>query len=426
MADIASLTLSGTTRADGEPHEAFLARVATSPSTPELVPSLVKQVASLGKSANLQDYDDRIALLEAAQSLVYALQTPREAMTRHCWDLASTYASVEIGIDLGLFAILSKDEKPKSAAELAKATGADPALLRRILKHLSTVGVILEAGPNEYRRTGTSITLSWQLCSDSYACATTSLMFGVLALPAHLKENGYVNPTNGKDCAFQRGYKTDLHFFEYMKANPKVAGQFNNHMAFYRQGRPSWMDVGFYDVPSLIANVGPDDVLLVDLGGGLGHDISEFRRKWPDAPGRLVLQDTPELTAQSKKKQLHPSIEPMVHDFFTEQPIKGARAYYFHTVVHDWSDDNARKMLKAIAEAMKPGFSKLLINDQVITDTGAYWETTSMDIIMMADFATTERTEAEWHQLVESAGLKITKIWNIHKGVESVIECELA
>lgn len=148
-------------------------------------------------------------------------------------------------------------------------------------------------------------------------------MFGVLALPAHLKENGYVNPTNGKDCAFQRGYKTDLHFFEYMKANPKVAGQFNNHMAFYRQGRPSWMDVGFYDVPSLIANVGPNDVLLVDLGGGLGHDISEFRRKWPDAPGRLVLQDTPELTAQSKKKQLHPSIEPMVHDFFTEQPIKG-------------------------------------------------------------------------------------------------------
>ncbi|KGO50161.1 hypothetical protein PEX2_056390 [Penicillium expansum] len=422
MADIASLTLSGTTRADGEPHEAFLARVATSPSTPELVPSLVKQVASLGKSANLQDYDDRIALLEAAQSLVYALQTPREAMNRHCWELASTYASVEIGIDLGLFAILSKDEKPKSAAELAKATGADPALLRRILKHLSTVGVILEAGPNEYRRTGTSITLSWQLCSDSYACATNSVMFGVLALPAHLKENGYVNPTNGKDCAFQRGYKTDLHFFEYMKANPKVAGQFNNHMAFYRQGRPSWMDVGFYDVPSLIANVGPNDVLLVDLGGGLGHDISEFRRKWPDAPGRLVLQDTPELTAQSKKKQLHPSIEPMVHDFFTEQPIKGARAYYFHTVVHDWSDDNARKMLKAIAEAMKPGFSKLLINDLVITDTGAYWETTSMDIIMMADFATTERTEAEWHQLVESAGLKITKIWNIHKGVESVIE----
>jgi hypothetical protein len=34
-----------------------------------------------------------------------------------------------------------------------------------------------------------------------------------------------------------------------------------------------------------------------------------------------------------------------------------------------------------------------------------------LDIIMMADFASTERTEAHWHQLVGSAGLKITKIF---------------
>ncbi|OQE44193.1 hypothetical protein PENCOP_c002G08766 [Penicillium coprophilum] len=425
MVDVANLTLSGIARAD-EDQEAFFARVATSPSAPELIPSLVNQITTLGKSVILQDYNDRTALVEAAQSLIYALQTPRESMNRHCWSHATTYACVEIGFDLGLFAILSKDEKPKSTTELAKAVGADPAFLGRILKHLSTMGVILQTGPDEYRRTGTTISLSWKLCIDSYACATNCLTAGVVALPAYLKKAGYVNPSNGKDCAFQRGYQTDLHIFEYLKENPVVASQFNNHMAFYRQGRPSWMDVGFYDVPSLIANVGQDDVLLVDLGGGLGHDISEFRRKWPDAPGRLVLQDTPELTAQSKKKQLHPSIEPMVHDFFTEQPIKGARAYYFHTVIHDWSDDNARKMLKAIADAMKPGFSKVLINDQVVTATDAYWETTSMDLLMMADFATTERTEAEWHRLVKSAGLKIKKIWNVHKGIESLIECELA
>ncbi|KAJ5178356.1 uncharacterized protein N7500_001055 [Penicillium coprophilum] len=425
MVDVANLTLSGIARAEGD-QEAYFASVATSPSAPELIPSLINQITILGKSVILKDYNDRTALVEAAQSLIYALQTPRESMNRHCWSHAATYACVEIGFDLGLFAILSKDEKPKSTAELAKAVGADPAFLGRILKHLSTMGVILQTGPDEYRRTGTTISLSWKLCIDSYACATNCLTAGVVALPAYLKQAGYVNPSNGKDCAFQRGYQTDLHFFEYLKENPVIASQFNNHMAFYRQGRPSWMDAGFYDVPSLIANVGQDDVLLVDIGGGLGHDISEFRRKWPDAPGRLVLQDTPELTAQSKKKQLHPSIEPMVHDFFTEQPIKGARAYYFHTVIHDWSDDNARKMLKAIADAMKPGFSKVLINDQVVTATDAYWETTSMDLLMMADFATTERTEAEWHRLVESAGLKIKKIWNVHRGIESLIECELA
>ncbi|KAJ5360025.1 hypothetical protein N7517_009216 [Penicillium concentricum] len=426
MAAVANLTSSGTAHTDGDHDETFFARVATSPSMPELVPNLVNQISSLGKSVSLHDYTDRIALVEAAQSLVYALQTPREAMNRHCWAQTATYSSVQIGIDLGLFAILSKDDKPKSAAELAKATGADPALLARILKHLSATGVILQTGANEYRRTGTSITLTWQLCTDSYAFATDCLKLSVAALPAYLKKDGYINPSNGKDCPFQLGRQTNLHFFEYAKENPVFARHFNNHMAFYRQGRPSWMDIGFYDVPTLIANVGQDDVLLIDLGGGLGHDISEFRRKWPDAPGRLVLQDTPELTAQSKKEQLHPSIEPMAHDFFTKQPIKGARAYYFHTVIHDWSDDSARKMLKAVADAMKPGFSKVLINDLIVNDTDAYWESTSMDIIVMSTLATTERTEAEWHKLVESAGLKITKIWNFHNAVESLIECELA
>lgn len=104
----------------------------------------------------------------------------------------------------------------------------------------------------------------------------------------------------------------------------------------------------------------------------------------------------------------------------------GARAYYMHSVLHDWTDDNCRKILKGLVDVMKRGHSKVLINENVIPDTNAYWETTSLDIIMMADFASTERTEAHWHQLVGSAGLKITKVWSVQKGVESLIECELA
>lgn len=68
---------------------------------------------------------------------------------------------------------------------------------------------------------------------------------------------------------------------------------------------------------------------------------------------------------------------------------------------------------------MKRGFSKVLINENVIPETNAYWETTSLDIIMMADFASTERTAGDWHVLVEAAGLKVTKIWSAQRGVES-------
>lgn len=153
---------------------------------------------------------------------------------------------------------------------------------------------------------------------------TACITAGILALPAQLKRTNYQNPSNGTDCGFQLGFNTPLHFFEFLKQRPEAAAQFNNHMSAYHQGRPSWMDVGFYDVPGLInVDIGEQDALLVDMGGSVGHDLSEFRRKWPQASGRLVLQDLPEVVAQAKTMSLHPSIELMEHDFFTEQPVKG-------------------------------------------------------------------------------------------------------
>lgn len=105
----------------------------------------------------------------------------------------------------------------------------------------------------------------------------------------------------------------------------------------------------------------------------------------------------------------------------------GARAYYMHSVLHDWPDDMCGKILANLTPALRRGYSKVLINENVIPDTGAYWETTSLDLIMMA-IGSGERTERHWHALLESAGLRIVKIWTARaqKGVESLIECELA
>lgn len=97
-----------------------------------------------------------------------------------------------------------------------------------------------------------------------------------------------------------------------------------------------------------------------------------------------------------------------------------------HSILHDWNDETCRKILSNLVLAMEQDHSKILINENVIPDTNAYWETTSLDIIMMADFASQERTARHWHALIESAGLKVTKIWTAQRGVESLIECELA
>ena len=105
----------------------------------------------------------------------------------------------------------------------------------------------------------------------------------------------------------------------------------------------------------------------------------------------------------------------------------GARAYYIHSVLHDWPDETCVKIIQRIKEAMKPGYSKLLINENVIAATGATWEATGLDLLMLTLFSSRERTESDWIQLLEKqCGMKIVKIWTHENGVESVIECELA
>ena len=96
-----------------------------------------------------------------------------------------------------------------------------------------------------------------------------------------------------------------------------------------------------------------------------------------------------------------------------------------HSVLHDWPDDVCHNILSNIIPAMKPGYSKVLINENVVPATDAHWETTSLDFIMMA-IGSGERTERNWVELIESAGLKVVKIWIAQKGVESLIECEMA
>ncbi|KAL4998619.1 S-adenosyl-L-methionine-dependent methyltransferase [Aspergillus recurvatus] len=400
--------------------------LVASPNLPAQVPGLLDEITSSGKQYLGANGQARLKLLEAARSLVYALETPREAIIRHCWAESTSYAALETAVALNLFNALGTNDESKSVAELATATGAEPALLARLMKHLAAMGVITETRCDEYCPTGFSKALTVEKCSDAFPLMTSRFTMGILALPAFLEKTKYRNPTSATDTAFQLGYNTDKGFFSHLQQEPITAKRFNNHMGVYAHGRARWMDPGFYPVQEQLidgAAIGPGDVLLVDVGGSFGHDLLDFRHKWPDAPGRLVLQDLPEVV--SSVKDLHSSIEITAHDFFRVQPVKAARAYYMHSVLHNWPDDLCRKILANLVAAMKPGYSKLLVNEYVIPDVGAYWETTSLDLIMM-QLGSEERTERHWRSLLESAGLRVVSIWTAQRGVESLIECELA
>lgn len=71
---------------------------------------------------------------------------------------------------------------------------------------------------------------------------------------------------------------------------------------------------------------------------------------------------------------------------------------------------------------MAPGYSKIIIIDFVLPDVGTPLMQASMDIQMMSIGAGVERSESQWRELLDSAGLEITGIWSTGPGMEAIIE----
>ena len=119
---------------------------------------------------------------------------------------------------------------------------------------------------------------------------------------------------------FEYTYGTSM--FDYFMEDAEHKEAFDLWMSSRRAGiKREWFDI--YPINSqLLAGSKRDraSVFLVDVAGGKGHDISSLRTRFPDLPGRLVLQDLPR-TLENLPTPI--DIEIMPHDLFTEQPIAG-------------------------------------------------------------------------------------------------------
>lgn len=202
-------------------------------------------------------------------------------------------------------------------------------------------------------------------------------------------------------------------------------------MSAYRAGKPTWCDPGFYPVSERLVegfDTGISPTLLVDVGGGLGHDLKELGAKYPYLPGTLLLQDRAEVISslpRSVADQDPVPFEAVVHDFFTPQRVLHARAYYLHSVLHDWSDDDCVRILHNLRPAFKEGYSKILLNEIVVEEQAASLAAASMDQLMLVLGAMRERTEVQWKDLLQKAGLRVVKIWSYPGVAESLIEAEV-
>lgn len=94
-------------------------------------------------------------------------------------------------------------------------------------------------------------------------------------------------------------------------------------MEGHRQGRKSWFQsfpVERLDSPRISTDT--EAVMIVDVGGGQGHELEAFRNAFPESNGRLIPQDLPK-TIDEHPDHRKCLMEAIKYDFCTPQPTIG-------------------------------------------------------------------------------------------------------
>ncbi|KAI1098865.1 putative O-methyltransferase [Jackrogersella minutella] len=203
---------------------------------------------------------------------------------------------------------------------------------------------------------------------------------------------------------------TDKSFYLELSENPERARRFGGAMSSFTTG-PG------YSLRHLTDGYSWDSVgsgTVVDLGGSHGDAGFALARKYPNL--HLIVQELPEVVANSKEE---PGLDVkfMAHDFFEEQPVKGAEVYLYRWIFHNWPDKHCLNILKALIPALKPG-SRVLIMDFVmpppcILPNSVERKLRAMDVTMLEIGNAKERDLGEWKSLFERADKRF-----VFKGIQ--------
>jgi hypothetical protein len=141
-------------------------------------------------------------------------------------------------------------------------------------------------------------------------------------VPEFLLVSRYHNPSGLRNGVFQFTKGSTESIWEWIFKQPDVFANFNGFLQDLRESRLSW--TSWFPVQDRIingTNKSQSSVILVDVGGGLGHDIADFQNRFPQAPGRLILEDLAPVLQNAKG--LNSAIRLQEVDFLTGQPVKG-------------------------------------------------------------------------------------------------------
>ncbi|KAK2758360.1 hypothetical protein FQN54_004209 [Arachnomyces sp. PD_36] len=320
----------------------------------------------------------RIRAHEKVLQLGRAIERPRDTILKLSFS-PTVVMAVKVAHDMNVFPVLAHATSPVSPKDLAATKPADPLLVERMMRLLVANGFADEPSPCEYLPTAVSKEMTKHTSIGVVESLFLEFLPSIQKTPEYLQATNYRNPDDPMFAPLQYTHQFNTDGFAWLCQNPAALSRFNNFMEGQRADRPYWA---------------ADKPLLVDIGGGRGHDLLEFQRRFPDAPGKLVLEELPSVIDEVRgARDLDTAkIDTVPHDFFAEQqPVSGARVYYFKYVLHDWSDDKATVIFNNLKPAMQRGYSKVVIEEYILPDRNASSISCMTDLAVMVFCSGLER-----------------------------------
>jgi orsellinic acid C2-O-methyltransferase len=302
-----------------------------------------------------------------------------------CWTSQAIGAAAQLGI-----ADLMADGC-ESVHDLARAAKCHPESLRSLLRSLATLDLCVEADDGSYTLTSTGRLLRSDDPSSVHACA---IWWGRYLWPlwGELVES----IRSGRSV---RELRTGATGFAHVESDPQAAAVFNRAMT--ERTRHAAVEImRVCDFTSVRR--------LIDVGGGHGELVIQLLVAYPAL--RAVVFDLPHAVglaaARIDAAGLGERSECVAGSFLEAVPA-GADAYVLKSVVHNWNDEDALRILKNCRRAMAVDGRLMLVErvkprragrsalDQALART---------DLNMLIGVGGRERSRRQFHTLLRNAG----------------------
>lgn len=281
----------------------------------------------------------------------------------------------------------------QTSDELAERAGAVPDRVHRLLRSLACHGLFSQTGPRSWELTPAGHTLRSEVPGSLHAMA---VMWNEEHYDAF---RGLLGAMRSETPAFDQRFGTD--WWSYLSTHPESSAKFNAAMGSI--GRK-------VHAAALAAADLSGDRHLVDVGGGAGGLTAAFLERYPEL--RATILDRPHVLPGADELLRGAGVRDRVElaggDFFESVPA-GGDVYLLSMVLHDWTDEEAGRLLGTIRRAI-PDTGRLLIIDAVLPPGDTQHFGKLLDLTMMAMLTGRERSEDEFAALLGSARFRLADV----------------